>query len=370
MRLIEESSRFSRFMRENRRRWALVAGVLACTSFGSACDSSSPVEPTDVVFPFQPVYPNVHAGPDWSRQGLLVYEDIGVSCVDSLGRGYWLDTTRVGLWVLDPSTSSKRRINSFGLTPSWSADGSRIAFATPWTGALYTLSSDGSDLRQVTPANANFVPRWSPDGTRLAWAQRSCPGCGVYVADSDGGNPQLILPDADFPDWNPAASDTLLCTRWEPGGTGQYLVAVSLSTGGSRTVLRTLREYDYIRSARYSPDGRSIAFVRTGDLDRSGLYVLGPGATEPVALLKGRVGDCSWSPAGDRITYLAWDWLAYSRRNGTLWSIEVESRSLEQLTYWPSSCISGATNVGVAWRNPLDLPYGKFGSERVGIHSR
>ena len=49
--------------------------------------------------------------------------------------------------------------------PSWSPDGTMLAFWSPTrTGGLdaFTMKTDGSDLAQVTRGGANVVPRWLP----------------------------------------------------------------------------------------------------------------------------------------------------------------------------------------------------------------
>jgi dipeptidyl aminopeptidase/acylaminoacyl peptidase len=65
------------------------------------------------------------------------------------------------------------------IDPSWSPDGSRLAFSSNRDGNydIYTVAADGTDLRQVTfteqPEPWMFVnsyePTWSPDGTMIAF---------------------------------------------------------------------------------------------------------------------------------------------------------------------------------------------------------
>src|SRR5215467_9515061 len=55
--------------------------------------------------------------------------------------------------------------------PSWSPDGTRIAFQTSENNAyhVYTMAADGSDRQPVTQAgNDDRHPTWSPDGKQLA----------------------------------------------------------------------------------------------------------------------------------------------------------------------------------------------------------
>lgn len=65
------------------------------------------------------------------------------------------------------------------LTPAWSPDGRRIAFAT-WhdvdQGQVWTVDPDGSNPRRETSASGMYAyPAWSPDGKRLVVAKGAGP---------------------------------------------------------------------------------------------------------------------------------------------------------------------------------------------------
>src|SRR5687768_10024527 len=60
------------------------------------------------------------------------------------------------------------------LDPTWSPDGSKIAFMSDRDGGaweIYVMNADGSGQTRLT--NNLFMdtrPSWSPDGTRIAWS--------------------------------------------------------------------------------------------------------------------------------------------------------------------------------------------------------
>jgi Tol biopolymer transport system component len=62
-----------------------------------------------------------------------------------------------------------------GMSPSWSPDGSRIAFASTRNGRLeiFTMHADGShqDMLMSMPGASVLAPRWSPAGSRVAFVQ-------------------------------------------------------------------------------------------------------------------------------------------------------------------------------------------------------
>ena len=70
-----------------------------------------------------------------------------------------------------------------GMSPAWSPDARRLAFATTRHGGkpeIFTMNADGSNQTVVVtmPGGSAIDPRWSPDGTRIAF---------VYIPDTKPG---------------------------------------------------------------------------------------------------------------------------------------------------------------------------------------
>jgi Tol biopolymer transport system component len=92
------------------------------------------------------------------------------------------------LYLADADGSNVRQLGAVpvrGLSPSWSPDGSRIAFVSfadhngsscqtgtcPPNGEIYVVGADGSALTRLTTSKADDEhPTWSPDGSRIAFA--------------------------------------------------------------------------------------------------------------------------------------------------------------------------------------------------------
>ena len=96
--------------------------------------------------------------------------------------------------------------------PTWSPDGSRIAFQSDQDGnfEVYVMDADGSNLVRLTddPAGDGF-PDWSPDGSSIAFASDRDGNFEIYVMDADGGNPIRITSDPAAngkPVWSPDGS--------------------------------------------------------------------------------------------------------------------------------------------------------------------
>jgi dipeptidyl aminopeptidase/acylaminoacyl peptidase len=85
----------------------------------------------------------------------------------------------------------------------WSPDGTRLAFDSDFAYGIYTFGADGSGLTLVIPGGRN--PHWSPDGSHIAYDNVDVPfppGPYLEIADADGKNPQ-VFGNARSGPWNP-----------------------------------------------------------------------------------------------------------------------------------------------------------------------
>ena len=96
-------------------------------------------------------------------------------------RGQAYDQLKNNIWLMDLSNGAVRSLETTpgqGRTPSWSPDGTRLAFESDRGSllrryAVFVADLDGSRLQQITEheVNANH-PVWSPNGRRLAFSAR------------------------------------------------------------------------------------------------------------------------------------------------------------------------------------------------------
>jgi len=115
------------------------------------------------------------------------------------------------LYSLDMRTKTLTRFMTGGVNtfPVMSPDGKRIAFRRmlgEMNSEVFVANADGSDARNLTnhPAFDGW-PSWSPDGTRIAFASNRNAAYQIWVMNADGSAPRLVANTegrATSPQWS------------------------------------------------------------------------------------------------------------------------------------------------------------------------
>lgn len=159
-------------------------------------------------------------------------------------------------------------------SPAWSPDGQRIVFYSQRDGqaqeewrpaSLYIVDADGSNLTRLTHTEDNdHGPSWSPDGSRIAFHRN----CILAVINSDGSNPRVILKQSDeecveYPVWSPDGQRLAFVSgRWGPEGDFDSFTAWVVKADGTGTV--KLDEFQGRNAVpAWSSDGSQVA-VKVG----------------------------------------------------------------------------------------------------------
>lgn len=134
-----------------------------------------------------------------------------------------------GLWRMRPDGKNPRPLTDRDdIDPTWSPDGSMIAFASSRNGArqLFVMNSDGTDIRQVTDLdNMGGRSTWSPDGTRLAFYRGPAGDHDIYIINADGTGLVQLTDGGDNlgPSWSPDGN-WIAFTSFRDGNNEIYLI--------------------------------------------------------------------------------------------------------------------------------------------------
>jgi hypothetical protein len=183
---------------------------------------------------------------------------------------------------------------SRGPGPALPGKGKRIAFVREYAPArIYARRVSGGRLRLLARGED---PDWSSTGALAfeAWAQP-----GIRVREPGGRVRTLTQSGAD-PSWAPAG-DRLAFTI------DTSLHVVNADGSGLRTVWEAAEQGEGASSPAWSPDGRSIAFVRYLDHGEStaGVYTIGTSGGG-LRLLRRRLRHCRFCSSDPIISELAW----------------------------------------------------------------
>ncbi|HUE96857.1 MAG TPA: hypothetical protein VMN39_09365 [Longimicrobiaceae bacterium] len=195
----------------------------------------------------------------------------------------------------DRLVSDRAGIN---ITPSYAPDGETLAFATTVAGNTEIATLGARGLEQHTRGRGfdSLSPSYSPDGRRFAFVSNRLGEPHIYVMAVGGGEPRLISDYAfggrgynTSPDWAPRGEQIAYQSRIN----GLLQIVVADVQRGTR---RLLTNEGNNEDPSWAPDGRHLVFA-SRDREGGGLFILDTVSGRVRPLLRGaEYGLPDWSP--------------------------------------------------------------------------
>jgi hemolysin type calcium-binding protein/WD40 repeat protein len=200
--------------------------------------------------------------------------------------------------------------------PSWSDDGSQIAFLDAANG-VSIANADGTGVGQLGAGSTSSSPTFSADGLRVAYAKQG----DLWSILARGTGQELHLTtsaatDAD-PQYSPDGSE--LAFARNDGATGYDIWVVDLSNGTETQVTATAGDE---RNPTWSPTGFTIVYTSSSNGHLFAVPSTAVQSTTPTDL--GVAGtQPAYSPDGTKIAFVAGGQLKYmvAQQNGAVTAI-------------------------------------------------
>ena len=238
--------------------------------------------------------------------------------------------TTVGGWIVS-GIALNRSLDALGdSAPSWSEDGTKVAFSSDETGDLdiYVMNADGTERINLTKRDAKDIdPAWSPTGEWIAFLSRTQGQTDIHRVRPDGSGLSTLtsFPAQEYsrPIWSPDGTKIAFTSNRDaepppqlgpipvpyftdtpefPGAAPRPELYVMNADGTGQT--RLTFNFFFDGNPTWSPDSEKIAFQSRTDGDHE-IYVVNVDGTGLTKLTDNEYADVfpAWSPDGQFIAF-------------------------------------------------------------------
>jgi len=228
---------------------------------------------------------------------------------------------------------------------------------------LLLARPDGSDAHAIATdvPGSHYSPSWSPDGSRIAFVVRddATPEGSIWTANADGSGATLLSAGGDtcpvglfHPSWSP--DGTKLAVVCYPGGPDTESVAVMDVATKAITRLETVTHPQFLNNQpTWSPDGRWIAFD-IGRWDPTNSFPVGwlvavvaaaGGPVRRITTFETFMAHPDWSPDGQELVVGSYDIhdIQSTDQSSNLYLMKPDGSGVRQLT---QSSVDGTMRIG------------------------
>lgn len=228
---------------------------------------------------------------------------------------------------------------------------------------LLLVRADGSDRHAIIEdlAGEHKGPSWSPDGSRIAFVNvdSATPLGSIWTVNADGSEPTLLTdgdgqcPDGiDHPDWSPDGSKLAVVCYPDPGGSQGSIATFDLATK-TLTPLVTVDWPEHLDSPpSWSADGNSLAYSvlhwdPTNTFISGSLIAVVPAASgteQRITSFDTSMSTPDWKPDGSEIVVSSYDLgnIQTTDQPSNLYVIKPDGTGQRQLTM---SSVDGSMRI-------------------------
>lgn len=244
------------------------------------------------------------------------------------------------IYVMNEDGSKLKQLthhDSLDYSPAWSADNKFIFFYSKRTGIceLYRMTAEGEELTKLT--NNDFqdvLPNPSPNGNQILF-MRDIPGGSrdVYLLNMEDSTERALTSNLEYeesPSWSADGKKILFTKQLRDSGDASHAAngEIFIMNMVDATIQRLTIKGGYDSGAKFSPDGKKIAFYGSSEWGWD-LFTMNADGSDIENLTQDSV-ECyspDWTSDGKSLIYTA----GY-RGNYNLYSIDLESKIRTQLT--------------------------------------
>ena len=251
-----------------------------------------------------------------------------------------------GIFVMGRTGEAIKRVTHMGFHPSWSPDGTQLAFTTENV-ELYPQNSIGQsglwivqvstgERRRLYEGDA-VLASWSPHNQRIAYTHRlgNPTQSAIWTIPAGGGAPKPVIAERAT-SWNPVWSPDgryLYFSSDRRGSMNLWRVPIDEASGETRGEPEAITTpAPYLAHPSLSADGKHIAFTSalvTANIQRLTLDASGAVKGEPAWVTTGSLRWSNPAPSPDG------NWIAiYSlvQPEGHLYLVQPDGSAMRQLT--------------------------------------